>query len=87
MLGEKQSNVTANPKESVECLFSRPRPTSTPNHSQSRESPVRTMRAITRMQAVQNNDSKTFIVMRPLMTSTAGHNRTASRSDHYAQFS
>ena len=72
------ATVTANPKNSVECLFSRLSPANTPNHSQSRESPVRTIRAMTRMQPVQNSGSNAFIVIRLLITRNAGHNRMQS---------
>ena len=48
----------ARPKTSMAYLFSRPRPASTPNHSQSREFPVRTTSMITATQPIQNSGSK-----------------------------
>src|SRR5271157_2131803 len=61
MMGEDPSHRTANPNKSVECLFSSPRPASTPKHSQSREFPVRTICAGTRMQRVQNSGLKVWV--------------------------
>ncbi len=52
----------AAPKKSVECLFSIPRPASTPNQTQSFELPVRTMRMTQSTQPIQKSDSKPFIV-------------------------
>ena len=54
--------TTAAPKSSVECLFSSPSPARTPNHTQSRESPVRTMRMRKKTHPIQKRASKPFIV-------------------------
>ena len=55
-------------KRSVECLFSIPSPASTPNQSQSRELPVRTIRMTKKTHPIQKSDSNPFIVR---MLSTA----------------
>ena len=65
-------------KKSIECLLSRPSPTSAPMTSQSRRSPPSMRSTSTSAHPVQNSGSKTFMVTRCALARTEGESAVAS---------